>query len=84
MSDIFYRDTTDGITWTIERQPSGCTDPAVVRFRKSSRLRTLLDQSARWTSRGWDTTRWTPHPPVVPQRLIELVVDHMLSLETKS
>ena len=65
--------------WTITRHPAGTIDPLLVRFRKCSRMRTLLDQVARWDAAadGWDPSRWVPRFPIVPQDLLDLVEQHM-------
>ena len=67
--------------WHVERQPGMVTDPWVVHFRKQGKVRTLLDQSARWTPTGWDPKRWVPRSPTVPKWLIERVEAHMLQVE---
>lgn len=66
MAEVILKDDT----WLVERQPGGVTDPMVVRFRKTGRIRTLLDQTARWTPAGWDQRRWIPRPPIVPASII--------------
>lgn len=67
-------------SWTVTRQPEGCTDPMVVSFVKRGRNGKLLDQSARWTRIGWDLRRWVPRPPQVPKWLIRKVEDRMRML----
>jgi hypothetical protein len=73
MAEVILNDET----WLVERQPGAVTDPMVVRFRKSSRIRTLLDQNARWTPTGWDVKRWVPQSPIVPAWLLIVVDTHM-------
>jgi hypothetical protein len=67
--------------WTAFQQPTGCTDPMVVRFLKIGNQRKLLDRNARWTGSGWDRSYWVPKAPRVPQRLIDQVVAHMQQQE---
>jgi hypothetical protein len=55
------------------QQPIGITDPMVVRFKKSSPMRCLLDQCARWTPDGWDQSRWVPASPAVPKFILSKV-----------
>ena len=45
----------------------------VVRFKKSSPMRCLLDQCARWTPDGWDQSRWVPASPAVPKFILSKV-----------
>jgi hypothetical protein len=81
MAELIHRDTHDiaqfGPWWTVERQPGFTTDGRVVRFLKHNGRRKLLDQTARWTSAGWDPNRWVPAHPQVPYTLLEIVENHM-------
>ena len=85
MAELIYRTEPGPFqaeypAWRVERQPDGCTDPMVVRFRKVGKNGTLLDQNARWTPQCWDSKRWLPAPPRVPKWLIEKVEAHMLGV----
>jgi hypothetical protein len=66
--------------WTITRHLT--SSALLVRFRKCSRMRTLLDQVARWDAAadGWDPSRWVPRFPIVPRDLLDLVEQHMRGL----
>jgi len=75
------RDPQASPRWTITRQPAGTTDPMLVHWRKRNNIRTLLNQTARWTGDGWDPSRWVPRFPIVPQDLLDLVEQHMRGLE---
>lgn len=66
--------------WRIERDTTRAAAPDLVRFAKFSRMRTLLDQTARWTDNGWDPQRWVPRVPIVPQTILDLVEAHMRGL----
>ena len=85
MSEIIFRTEPGSFQaaplWLIERQPEGVTDPMVVRFRKTSKGRKLLDVNARWTPLGWDRQRWVPTAPLVPKHLLEIVTAHLLIME---
>lgn len=53
--------------------------PGLVRFKKSSYTRTLLDQTAQWLPQGrWATNRWYPKRPIVPQAILEKVEAKLL------
>lgn len=66
---------TAGTThWLVERyEPPGGL-PGLIRFKKSTRMATQLDQVAQWLPDGrWYTRRWQPRPPTVPKWLLERV-----------
>jgi hypothetical protein len=77
------RDPQASPRWTITQHPAGTTDPLLVHWRKRSRIRTLLDQVARWDAAadGWDPSRWVPRFPIVPRDLLDLVEQHMRGVE---
>lgn len=74
---IYSHRHENGTFWCIKQKPAGVTDPMVVIFRCWNGMLLLLNRSARWTGDGWDTTRWTPKPPIVPQGILDLVEQHM-------
>jgi hypothetical protein len=81
MSQVIYQCGSSGnVKWKIERQPGEISDPLVVRFHKWNYRRNLLIKYARWTRKGWDTKRWVPQSPMVPQTILDHVEAHMQGL----
>ena len=66
---------TAGTThWLVERYETPGSLPGLIRFKKSTRVATQLDQVAQWLPDGrWNTKRWQPRPPTVPKWLLERV-----------
>lgn len=71
MSEVLHQ-SRDGETprWLITRAPFATCDPWLVLFQKWGRVSKALDQCARWTGNGWDTSRWVPKAPQVPAQLL--------------
>lgn len=78
-AQVIFDGAIGGCQWCIERQPEGVTDPAVVSFRKWNRKRSLLNRSARVViingRADFDTSRWFPKTPTVPDWLIRGALD---------
>lgn len=84
--ELIHQDSHDfsvGPKWRIERQPTGFSNPMLVRFVKRGRTRKLLDQTAEWvpgTQPLWVKGRWQPSSAEVPRSLIALVEAHMATV----
>jgi hypothetical protein len=63
--------------WLIVQDPTTAMRPDLVRFVKRSSVRKLLDQVACWTPTGWDSKRWVPRVPIVPQEVLQMVEKRM-------
>lgn len=81
--ELIHQDSHDyevGPKWRVERQPTGFSNPLLVRFIKQGRTRKLLDQTAEWVpgaAAQWASSRWQPTTPQVPRTLIDLTQAHM-------
>lgn len=65
--------------WRVIQDPTMANNDRLVRFQRHNSQRKLLDQIAEWDPHvwGWNTTRWYPKPPTVPQWLLDFVNKHM-------
>ena len=72
MKRTLYRDRSRG--WLIVTQdPMDTGADDLVRFYRSNTQRKLLDRIARWTSDGWDQSRWVPTHPTLPMAALHQV-----------
>ena len=55
----------------------------MIEFEKWGRTK-LLSQVARWTGTSWDSSRWVPKSPVVPQHILRQVVHKLQQQEVAS
>jgi hypothetical protein len=70
-----------GEGWTVTQDPFDRRNPNLVRFHRNNGKRKLLDQIAQWGGIGWESNRWVPKLPTVPQWLIDRVVAHLREVQ---
>lgn len=76
--------TTDakGNTWRITQRAAHRPAHQLILFVKTNSHRKLLDQYAEWTPMGWNTSRFVPAAPRVPDA-IRLQVEALLKTPAK-
>jgi hypothetical protein len=76
--------TTDakGNTWRVTQRAAYRPTHQLIFFVKSNSQRKLLDQCGEWTPMGWNTSRFVPAAPRVPDA-IRQQVEALLKTQAK-
>jgi hypothetical protein len=70
-----------GEGWTVTQDPTFSGNLNLVQFHRTNGKRKLLDRVAEWGGIGWESNRWVPEPPTVPQWLIDKAVACMREVQ---